>query len=549
LSSPQFLYRSEAGTAVQDLLDGSNGTDSDGNGVTLNGADFQTKSTGGADGSGWNIWSEGYIQNSFELADEALFQISMKGDAAQSVWPEMELAIDSTVVATTTVDSSTYQVYEFSVNGYTGSHQVQIRFTNDFYQDGEDRNLYVASTTVSATQSATNIADVIDLSTLDSNAYVLSDYEMASFLSYTFTGSTPDETLLSAAENGELGTQAQLEAQIERLLATDKAKRHMGVFAAQWLGSDEVVHMQKDSELFPDFSNDVSKAMAAEAQALFIHTFYNDTQGFSALFNADYVFVNDALANFYGLGSVGTSTTDPLQMVKVDASSAHRGGVLTLGALMANMADPSESSPVKRADDIRSRMLCQNIPAPDATIASFRAELAEELLAELQDQVITNRAFIAEITKESPCNACHEEMINPLGFGLEDFDAVGRYRTVDANNLTIDSSGTLYGVNSLFDGEALDFDGAKDLSNKFAQLESVQSCFSANVFRYAMDIGHNRINIDSEQTGTLTEEERADYSCSVDALSSTLAASNSIRDLFTQLGTLDLVRFRKQRDR
>jgi hypothetical protein len=537
------------GVAAEGLLAGSSSTVSDGNEVTVNAADFQTKSTGGADGSGWNIWSEGYIQNSFELADEALFQISMKGEAAQGVWPNMELAIDGTVVATKTVESSSYQVYEFSVDGYAGSHQVQIRFTNDYYQDGNDRHLSVQSAPVSGTRSGASFAASTDLSTLDSDAYVLTDYEMASFLSYTLTGSTPDEALLTAAKNGELSTQAQLEAQIERLLATDKAKRHMGVFAAQWLGSDEVIKAQKDSDLFPDFNDDVREAMAAEAKALFIHTFYDDTQGFSGLFNADYVFVNDALANYYGLGSVGTSTTDPLEMVKVDAISANRGGVLTLGALMANLADLSESSPIKRAETIRGRVLCQDIPSPDATIASFRAEKADELIKELKGQVITNRDFIAGITKESPCSACHDEIINPLGFGLEDFDAAGRHRTVDANSLSIDSSGTLYGVNSLFDGETLDFNGGKDLSNKFAELGSVQSYFSANVFRYAMDIGHNRINIDSEQTGELTEEEKVDYSCSVETLSSTLATSNSMSELFTRLGTLDLVRFRKQRDR
>jgi hypothetical protein len=548
LSSPQFLYRSEAGTSVQDLQGGIGGV-SDGNEVTVNGADFQTKSTGGADGSGWNIWSEGYIENSFTLAEDALVQISMKGDAAQGVWPNMELAIDGNVVATKTVDSGSYQVYEFGVNGYTGSHQVQIRFTNDFYVNGEDRNLYVRSATVSGTESGSNVGGMSDLSTLDSDAYVLSDYEMASFLSYTLTGSTPDETLLTAAKNGELGTQAQLKAQIDRLLATDKAKRHMGVFAAQWLGSDEVLKAQKDSTLFPDFNNDVREAMAAEAKALFTYAFYDDTQGFSSLFNADYVFVNNALANYYGLGAVGTSSTDPLQMVKVDATSAHRGGVLTLGALMANLADLSKSSPIKRAANIRARILCQDIPKPDATIASFRAEKADELIRGLKGQVITNRDFIAGITKESPCNVCHDEIINPLGFGFEDFDAAGRYRMVDANRLSIDSSGILYGVNSLFDGEALNFHGGKDLSNKFAELEAVQSCFSANVFRYAMDIGHNRINSASEQAGKLTAEEKQDYSCSVKTLNSTLASSNSMRDLFTRLGTLDLVRYRKQRDR
>jgi hypothetical protein len=407
----------------------------------------------------------------------------------------------------------------------------------------------VQSATVSGTQSGSNVADSIDLTKLDSDAYVLSDYELASFLSYTLTGSTPDQTLLTAAKNGELATQAQLQAQMQRMLASDRAKRHLGVFAAQWLGSDQVLKAQKDSTLFPDFTDEVRVAMAAEAKALFTNAFYDETQGFSGLFDANHVFVNNALANYYGLGAVGTNSTDPLQMVKVDATNAHRGGVLTLGALMANLADLTESSPIKRAANVRARMLCKDIPKPDATIASFRAEKADELIKELKGQVITNRAFVAGITKESPCSACHDEIINPLGFGFEDYDAAGRYRSVDANSLSIDSSGTLYGVNSLFDGNALDFHGGKDLSSKFAELESVQTCFSANVFRFAMDIGHDTINAASEQTGELTAEEKQDYSCSVDTLSSTLAASNSMRDLFTRFGTLDLVRFRKQRDR
>ncbi|MGD8914311.1 MAG: hypothetical protein PVJ68_16455, partial [Candidatus Thiodiazotropha sp.] len=91
--------------------------------------------------------------------------------------------------------------------------------------------------------------------------------------------------------------------------------------------------------------------------------------------------------------------------------------------------------------------------------------------------------------------------------------------------------------------------GAKDLSNKFAELEAVQSCFSANVFRYAMNIGHDAIDAKNDMAGDLTDEEIEDYGCSVDTLSETLGTSNSMSELFTKLGTLDVVRFRKQRDR
>jgi hypothetical protein len=289
--------------------------------------------------------------------------------------------------------------------------------------------------------------------------------------------------------------------------------------------------------------------MASEVKAFFTHVFYDPGQGFSDLFSADYVFVNKPLSNFYGLGDVGANGSDPNEMIKVDAISAHRGGLLTMGAFMAIHADLSESSPIKRAHNVRARFLCQDLPQPDATIATFRAEEAEKLLQELDGKVITNREFIATITQEEPCASCHREMINPLGFGFEDYDASGRYRNEDANGLSIDSSGTLIGVHTLSDGESIDFYGTKDASNMFAVLESVQSCFSAHVFRYAMDIGHDAINSGSEQTGDLTEEEREDYECSVETLTSILDTSDSMADLFTRLCTLDLVRFRKQRDR
>jgi hypothetical protein len=233
----------------------------------------------------------------------------------------------------------------------------------------------------------------------------------------------------------------------------------------------------------------------------------------------------------------------------VDASAAHRGGIITMGAFMAINADLTESSPIKRAVNVRHRLLCQDIPKPDDTIAMFRADEIEELLQELNGQSITNREFVAAITKEPPCSECHDQIINPLGFGFEDFDASGRHRTMDANGLAIDSSGTLFGVNSLGDGNSFDFNGSKDISDKFSQLGAVQSCFSANVFRFAMDIGHDAINAANDGDGALNAEEREHYSCSVDTLTSTLATSNNMAELFSQLGTLDLIRFRKQRTR
>jgi hypothetical protein len=547
LNSPRFLYRSEVGTSVQASASGAAAAAGK---VTVSGADFQIKSTGGADGSGWNIWNNGYIQNDFTLSNDVLLQISMKGDPAQGVWPEMELVIDGDVVATTTVDSSSYKTYEFGFIDYEGTHEVQIRFTNDHYAlNGEDRNLYVQSASVTDNQTMPSVEVVADLSAVDSDAYVLSDYEMASFLSYTLTGSTPDVELIEAARNGELATEDQLRQQAARLLSTARGKENMGVFASQWLGSNEVANAQKDSTVFPDFTSEIGKAMAAEVKAFFSHVFYDQSQGFSDLFSADYVLVNRPLANFYGLGNVGTDSSDPKDFVKVDSTSVNRGGLMTMGAFLANEADLTKSSPIKRAANVRQRILCQDIPQPDDTIPDLRVEKMEELLNELNGKAITTREFIAEITKDSPCSFCHDEIINPLGFTFEDFDASGRYITTDHNGLSIDSSGTLYGVDAMDDGKTVDFTGGKDLSNKFAELDAVKACFSANVFRYAMDIGHDEIDAKNDVAGQLTEEEKEDYGCSVDSLRQTLSSSDSMSELFSTLGTLDVVRYRKQRDR
>ncbi|MGD9170284.1 MAG: DUF1588 domain-containing protein, partial [Candidatus Thiodiazotropha sp.] len=319
--------------------------------------------------------------------------------------------------------------------------------------------------------------------------------------------------------------------------------------AAQWLGSDEVAKAQKDSDLFPDFTTEVAEAMAAEVKAFFTHVFYDENQGFSDLFSADYIMANNALANYYGLGSAGTDSSDPNDFVKVDATSANRGGLMTMGAFLANEADLTKSSPIKRATNVRLRILCQDIPQPDDSIPDLRLELMEELMQELNGQVITTRDFIAEITKNEPCSVCHDEIINPLGFTFEDFDASGRHITVDHNGLSIDSSGTLYGVTSLYDGNTMTFTGTKDLSNQFAELDVVRSCFAANVFRYVMNIGHDAIDVNNERAGELTDEEKEDYGCSVDTLSAVLGSSNSMSELFSELGKLNVVRFRKQRDR
>jgi hypothetical protein len=553
LTAPQFLYRSEAGTAVEDLpakADDGSAVDAP---LQKAAGDLSTQVTM----ENVNDWGAGF-QGKVVIANtgaDAIDDWRLGFDAAfeiNQIWNAEIVSHSGSAYVLKGVD------YNHAIEpggqvsfGFIASPGGSAMPTSFTVNGGDSNTVDNAPGDDAPGDDAPgdNYPDDIDPAGLDSGSYVLSDYELAGFLSYTLTGSTPDQELLTAAKNGELGTQDQIGQQVTRLLATDRARQHMGVFAAQWLGTDEILKVQKDATLFPDFTDAVRNAMAAEVKAFFTHVFYAPDQGFTDLFAADYVFVNNALGNFYGLGGVGTNSSDPDDMVMVDAVSAHRGGLLTMGAFMAIHADLTESSPIKRAHNVRARLLCQDLPQPDATIATFRAEEAEKLLQELDGKVITNREFIATITQEEPCASCHRTMINPLGFGFEDFDASGRYRAEDANGLSIDSSGTLIGVHTLDDGESIDFYGTKDASDMFAGLDSARTCFSAHVFRYAMDIGHDAINADNEQAGDLTDEEREDYGCSVATLTTILDTSDSMADLFTRLCTLDLVRFRKQRER
>lgn len=209
------------------------------------------------------------------------------------------------------------------------------------------------------------------------------------------------------------------------------------MFDAQWLGNDEVATAQKDNELFTDFTSEVAKAMAAEVKAFLTYVNYDESQGNSDLFNANYVMVNNALANYYSLGNVGTNSSDPDDFFKVDATGANRGGLMTLVAFLANEVDLTKSLPIKRVANTRKRILCQDIPQPDDSIPDLRIEKMEQLMEKTGGKVITTREYFAENTKEEPCSFCYDEIINPLGFTFEDFDALRGHITVDPNGLSI----------------------------------------------------------------------------------------------------------------
>ncbi|MBU2870666.1 cellulase family glycosylhydrolase [Colwellia sp. E2M01] len=541
LGSPHFLYRSEMGEKVSDIIDRIDNGDpvyASGNvGLTLSGDDINAGDDGFRVVPLYN--NIGMTLPNYTFTDHNIVTIVAKGVDAGGL-PNIELKVDNKTIDTIQLISADTNTYSFIVEGVNGNNKYMQVTNANTAAHNEGRVLSVQS--ISISDSVLVVEDRPDAA-LDDDAYILSPYEMATFLSYTYSGSTPDAELMLAASNKELDTPQQLQAQITRLLATEKARIHFGEFSAQWLNTDKVLSAAKSAELYPTFTTDIRKAMAKENREIFKHVMFDDNQPVTNLFN-NFSFMNNELAGFYGVTGPSGTTFE-----KVSELSG-RGGILTSGAFMAGFAHADETSPIKRAVAVRERMLCQAVPPMPTDIEAARED-AEIALAQYtidQGGLITNRQHYAFITKDEPCSACHEEIINPHAFGMEDFDPVGKPRVVGTNGLAIDAEGQLIGTKTLSDGNVLPFYGARDFSDNLQTLPTINTCFTEKGFRFVMGIGHEYFDHLAEDAPELAADEKAGYNCALDSMNKTMAeANNNAKSAFLALGVLDIVRYRKQR--
>ena len=569
LTSPNFLYRSEMGVKVSEALANGWNTGSgagagdagdyvaDGAGVTVNGADFATKGSGEAiPGFGYNMYTNGTSSQQFNFPDPALLSVTVKANDMDMVWPEMQLSVGQTAVATEMVASYDQVTYTYLVTGQSGNQNLSIQFANDggrepYGTPGNDIDLHIGDVNVAPAvlKDTGNEMDTrTALEQADPDAYVLDPYEYAAALSYTFTGSTPDAQLMAAAKSGAINDPAEVEQQIERLLASDAVERHMKEFSETWMRVD---HMYEPAFLRNgnNFDESIRDAMIEELRTTFWNVFDNEDVPFSEMYSADYVFANSALADFYGLPFNGGNANE---FVKINTTE--RGGLPTMGAFLVNWAHPDETAPILRAVNVREQMLCHHIDPPPQTNVEQREALKLAVDALLADGTMSTRRYYGLITDDKDCSSCHEHDINPLGFGLEDFDNTGLPRTtqLDLGNqgqvLNIDSSGVLFGPEIFKDnGTAVDFNGAKSLSKALAETDAVQACLSEKVFRLAVGRPTKptaRDQLTSERE--LTDTEIQDYACASQTLNNALKQSNqSPKAMLKTLGTLDLIRFRR----
>jgi hypothetical protein len=369
-----------------------------------------------------------------------------------------------------------------------------------------------------------------------SDAFELTSYEMATWLAYTYTATTPDATLLQKAADNKLRSEAEIRTEIARLVQSSQLKDKLGRFVNSWLSTETLGNTNKDATAYPgvDFAN-LIPLMQTEL-SLFFSDLMLDTNGkFQTLYNANYTYVNGPLANHYKIA--GVSGND---FVRV--STSNRGGLIANGGFMSRWADSKEPSPIRRAVRIRDRLLCQTIPEIPAGVLEAREQLSEEHKQEIDDVHTTNRRKFEILTGLTTCDSCHKEIINPLGFGLEDFDSVGNPRTIDTRGNMISATGALYAPqawNRALISTVKTFTGAKDLGNIMAEEPQAQKCLTQNIFRISLGLGQEDM-LDYIKD----ENEAKGYSCEATKLKETMMAQ-SPRKMLEQLGVMDSVRYRK----
>jgi Protein of unknown function (DUF1592)/Protein of unknown function (DUF1588)/Protein of unknown function (DUF1587)/Protein of unknown function (DUF1585)/Protein of unknown function (DUF1595)/Cytochrome C oxidase, cbb3-type, subunit III len=268
-------------------------------------------------------------------------------------------------------------------------------------------------------------------------AYQLGDVALASRLAFFLWSSPPDDELLNVASQGKLHEHAQLEHQVKRMLADSRADALVDNFAEQWLFLRNLKNSSPDVQIFPDFDDNLRQAMRQETK-LFFQGIVREDRSAMDLLNADYTFVNERLARHYGIPNVYGS-----QFRRVILSSDERRGLLGQGSILTVTSYPNRTSPVQRGKWILTNLLGIPPTPPPPNVPALK-ENGEGKPLSLRERMEQHRA-------DAVCAGCHKVM-DPIGFALENFDAVGQWRTMD-DGTTIDPSGTLYN-GSKVDGPA-----------------------------------------------------------------------------------------------
>jgi len=301
--------------------------------------------------------------------------------------------------------------------------------------------------------------------------YELTQYEIASSLSYLFWATMPDDQLMAAADNNELSTAAQRLEQAYRLLHAERSREPIGNFVGQWLlASNPYSLPEKDSAVYPEYTDEVRAAMSRELVDFFSYVTFESTGQYRELFNSDYVVVDQTLADFYGVNAVAGS-----EVAVTPVADGSRKGILSLGAVLARYSNSNESHPFKRGAFLFERVLCHELPAPD--------NMGIVEAPEPDPDATTRERFEVHSQSEASCYSCHQYIDGP-GFGFENYDGSGQFRLTELGS-TIDSSGILRGMETYTPEEEIAFNGLGEMAQHVSESPTASQCFAKQYYRYA----------------------------------------------------------------
>jgi hypothetical protein len=303
--------------------------------------------------------------------------------------------------------------------------------------------------------------------------YELTAHELATELSYLIVGGPPDAELSAAADDGSLSDPKALQEQATRLLASVDSDRTLHRFVDEWLRLDRLKTVPRDMMLFPELTPEIRDAMLGETHR-FVSSVYHGGGTFSELLTASYSFMSDPLAKYYSVpGGSGEADAEGFKRVDAVATAA---GLLVHGSVLTTHALPTSSSPIHRGKLVRERLLCQDMPPPPASLNISPPPV---------DPALSTRERYLAHSSDPVCSGCHSR-IDPIGFGFEHYDGVGRFRAMDGSH-AVDASGEIL-LTAQTNGT---FDGMDELAQLLAGSPEVESCYALQWSRFAVGSSDN----------------------------------------------------------
>ncbi len=314
----------------------------------------------------------------------------------------------------------------------------------------------------------------------------LQGYEVASKIAYAIWNSTPDEALLNAAAKGELATPAGVERETRRLLSSEKAQDSVREFLTDWLRLDRLNGTIRERRSYPLFTPELTLAMAEESRRLAEALIWK-RGNFMEFFSANYSYLNSDLARLYGVNSSAS------EYVRVELpANTERAGILGHASFLTATSKPAETSPTARGLFVREQFLCQEVPQPPPGVSTNLPPVSKE-------KPVTTRERLKIHLSSPSCASCHS-LIDPIGFGMEKFDAIGARREklhvvvqperqskeqAVSFDLDLDTSGWVAGLVGT-EGNSAAFQSPRELGKILASSAQCQECVVKQVFRYLM---------------------------------------------------------------